>query len=363
MRKQYTYLTASLLTAGLLSAAPAAAFASPQTDGSGGVGSGNQVNVPADIRAQLCGNALAVLGISQADCDRVSEVLYAASGAGQEDGPSTDGSGGIASGNQINIPVDVALDVCGNSAAIGGIAKADCVTVVEKLAEESEDGPSTDGSGGIASGNQINIPVDVAVNVCGNSIAVLGASSAECTTIVNAIEEESAESSGDDAPTTDGSGGVASGNQVNIPVEAAVDICGNAVSVLGIAEADCVEKISDGDPGKPGDGGDGEQPPGDDDEQRGEEEDPEGEDPKPSAEPSPSPSTGGTATPDDQAAPAPGDDTGAAGGLPLTGPALGGLVAAAVAAIGGGAGAMYLSRRRRAAAGPAEDTAGTADQD
>ncbi|MBV2363876.1 chaplin family protein [Streptomonospora nanhaiensis] len=362
MRKQYTYLTASLLTAGILGAAPAAALADPQTDGSGGVGSGNQVNVPADIRAQLCGNALSVLGISQADCDRVSEVLYAASDAGQE-GPATDGSGGIASGNQINIPVDVALDICGNSAAIGGIAKADCTTVVEELAEESaERAPTTDGSGGIASGNQINIPVDVALDVCGNSIAVLGASSAQCTTIVNVIEE-SAESSGEGAPTTDGSGGVASGNQVNIPVNAAVDICENAVAVLGIAEPDCVEKISQGEPGAPGGGDGGEQPPGGGDEQRGETGDPGGEGGTPSAEPSPSPSAGTGPSPDDQAAPQPGDGAGAAGDLPLTGPALGGLVAAALAAIGGGAGAMYLTRRRRAAAGPAEDGAESADRD
>src|SRR5690625_3009712 len=189
MRKHLsTSLSVSLLTVGLVGAAPAIAHAGPETDGSAGVGSGNQINVPADIEADLCGNSLAVLGISSADCTRVAEVLYASSDEG-EASPETDGSGGIASGNQINIPVDAALDICGNSAAVGGVSSADCTTVVKKLADESDDNgggsPETDGSGGIASGNQINIPVDTALDVRGNAVAVLGPAEAECPTEVH----------------------------------------------------------------------------------------------------------------------------------------------------------------------------------
>src|SRR5690625_4656645 len=296
MRKHLsTSLSVSLLTVGLVGAAPAIAHAGPETDGSAGVGSGNQINVPADIEADLCGNSLAVLGISSADCTRVAEVLYASSDEG-EASPETDGSGGIASGNQINIPVDAALDICGNSAAVGGVSSADCTTVVKKLADESDDNgggsPETDGSGGIASGNQINIPVDIALDVCGNSIAVLGASRAECTTVVNVIKKS--DDNGGGSPETDGSGGAASGNQVNVPVDAAADICGNAVSVLGVAEAECLEKISSGD--KPEDGGDkpdddGDKPEdgGDKPDDGGDKPDDDGKSPKP--EPSTEPST------------------------------------------------------------------------
>ncbi|MUL42459.1 DUF320 domain-containing protein [Streptomonospora sp. PA3] len=360
MRKHlYTSLSVSLLAAGLVGAAPASALAGPETDGSGGIASGNQINVPADVKAELCGNALAVLGISQADCTRVSEVLYSASEGGES--PQTDGSGGIASGNQINIPVDAALDICGNSAAVGGVSKASCTTVVKKLADESEGGesPQTDGSGGIASGNQINIPVDIALDVCGNSIAVLGASKAECKTVINVIEKSS-ENEG--APQTDGSGGVASGNQVNIPVDAAADICGNAVAVLGIAKGECLEKISHEDGGdkpgdKPDDGGD---KPGDDGKEPPEDggDKPENPGDKPGGDESPEPSTepSSDSTPDAKPAPE-GDDTEASGGLPLTGPALGALVAAGVAAIGGGGAAMALSRRRKAAAVAGDENA------
>ncbi|GAA1782112.1 MULTISPECIES: chaplin [Streptomonospora] len=367
MRKHlYTSVSATLLAVGLVGAAPATAFAGPETDGSGGVASGNQVNVPADVKAELCGNALSVLGISQADCTRVSEILYAASDEGQSS-PQTDGSGGVASGNQINMPVDAAVDICGNSAAVGGLSKAECTTVVKKLAEESEDGesPQTDGSGGVASGNQINIPVDIALDVCGNSIAVLGASKAECTTVVNAIEKSS-DNEGGESPQTDGSGGVGSGNQVNIPVDAAVDICGNAVAVLGVAEGDCLEKISHDDGGdKPGDDGDKPDKPGDDGGDKPGDGDDGGDKPGDDGDESPSPEKPAEepskdSTPDAKPAPEDGE-TGASGGLPLTGPALGGLVAAAVAAIGGGGAAMAFSRRRKAAAaaGAGDEGAGT----
>ncbi|QBI52013.1 chaplin [Streptomonospora litoralis] len=362
MRKHlYTSVSVSLLTAGLVGAAPAIAYAGPQTDGSGGIASGNQVNVPADVEAELCGNALAVLGISKADCTRVSKVLYASSEEGQAS-PQTDGSGGIASGNQINIPVDAALDICGNSTAVGGIAAAECKTVVKKLAQESEDegSPQTDGSGGIASGNQINIPIDVALDVCGNSIAVLGASKSECTTVVNVIEK-SPDNGGDSGAQTDGSGGVAAGNQVDVPVDAAADICGNAVSVLGIAKGECLETISHGE--KPGDDGDKpekpeEEEPGDDnDKPENPDEDKPGDKESPTPEPSTRPS--GDSTPDTKPAPEDGgDDTSATGGLPVTGPALGGMVAAAVAAVGGGGAAMYFTRRRKAAAAAAEESTG-----
>ncbi|QBI52961.1 thioester domain-containing protein [Streptomonospora litoralis] len=90
----------------------------------------------------------------------------------------------------------------------------------------------------------------------------------------------------------------------------------------------------------------------------------EGAKPSPSPSPSDTPSPTPSETPDDTPSPSPsetpdtkptpsetpstppsaGDDD---EGLPVTGAALGGLVAAAVAALGAGAGVMYLSRKRR----------------
>ena len=351
MRNTFRYSFATILTAGLVTAPLTAVFADT-TDGSGGVGSGNQVIVPADIEADLCGNSLAILGISSAECTQVSEVLYETSGHAE-----TDGSGGVASGNQIIIPVDAAVDACGNAVAVGGISEAECVEVVETLEEEAGDAPGTlaetDGSGGVASGNQIVVPVDAAVDICGNSVALLGSSTAKCTTVINIIHA-APENEGD--VTTDGSGGVASGNQVVVPVDAAVDICGNAVSVLGMAEAGCMEIISDGGEGEQDDGkedddngkGDedeGEQDDGkeEDDNGKGDEDEGEQDDGKEEDD------NGKGDEGDDKPAPS------ADGELPVTGGALSGLVAAAVAAIGAGGAGLYFTRKRKAAAAAADD--------
>ena len=40
---------------------------------------------------------------------------------------------------------------------------------------------ATSGNGGVLSGNQLVADLDVPVNVCGNSVAVLGVSGANCT--------------------------------------------------------------------------------------------------------------------------------------------------------------------------------------
>ncbi|WP_017615322.1 chaplin [Nocardiopsis salina] len=356
MRNTLRYSFATAFTAGLVVTPIAAAYADTVTDGSGGVGSGNQINVPVDIEADLCGNSLAVLGISEAECTKVSEALYESSGQSE-----TDGSGGVASGNQLVIPVDAALDACGNSAAVGGVSEADCVEVVEKLEEEvggeASDTLSTDGSGGVGSGNQIDVPVDAAIDICGNSVAVLGGSSAKCNTVINVIqasddnsaEGEDGDSEGD--TSTGGSGGVASGNQVNVPVNAAVDICGNAVSVLGVAEAQCLETIAEEEPpedGKeevPEDDGPGEVP----------EEEPE----EPPREEEPGDDGKDEDPADDGASEAPADDQKApeeaAAELPVTGGALTGLVAAGLAAVGAGGAGLYFTRKRKVAAVGAED--------
>ncbi|MBB6118529.1 chaplin family protein [Nocardiopsis algeriensis] len=367
MRNTLRYSFAAAVAAGLAFVPATAAFADATTDGSGSVAGGNQIIVPVDIEADLCGNALSVLGISQATCTKVSEVLYEASGSG---GASTDGSGSVAGGNQIIIPVDAAVDACGNAVSVAGISKADCVEVVETLEEESETGTySTDGSGSVAGGNQIIIPVDAAINICGNSVAVLGGSTAKCTTVINVIQASPENEGG---PSTDGSGSVGGGNQVVVPVDVATDICGNAVGVLGLAEASCLEVITEegGDkPGedKPGDdepgngggdepggdepgNGDGDKPgedkPGGDEPGNGDGDKPGGDEPGNGGSEGDKPGTG-----DDK--PAPGQQ--ADGELAVTGAALGGLVAAAVAAIGAGGAGLYFARKRKAAAASSEE--------
>jgi ChpA-C len=42
------------------------------------------------------------------------------------------------------------------------------------------------------------------------------------------------------ADTTSGNGSILGGNQINIPISIPIDACGNAIAILGIAGAGCV---------------------------------------------------------------------------------------------------------------------------
>ncbi|MFC7326246.1 chaplin family protein [Marinactinospora rubrisoli] len=336
-KKLYSSASVTLLAAGLVGGFAPSAFADQDTSGNGSVLGGNQINVPVDIEADLCGNAVAALGISGAECSEIAKVLYAASEQGQG-GQYTSGNGSIAGGNQINIPVNVALDLCGNSIGIAGLSGADCSKVIEEIAASEENEQSTSGNGSIAGGNQINIPVDVALDVCGNAISVLGVTGADCDKIIETIRDSEGNEGGE--TSTSGNGSIAGGNQITVPADVAADICGNAVSVLGMSASECMEHISETGPEAPEAPGGGEEPP-QEPREPGTEEDPE-----------PTPGTEERETPeeDQRAGGAPADDARPAGDLPVTGAALGGLVAAAVAAVGGGAIAMFVARRRRTAA-------------
>jgi hypothetical protein len=142
--------------------------------------SGNQIGVPVSVPIDVCGNAAAILGFATAGCQ---------GGANVQGGPAT--SGGA---HGIQVPVIIAADACGNS--IGG-ATAHChggVSLPGGLAAGGRSSSDDPGSGNIAvdgsssgsknisvaSGNNVQIPVTIPVNVCGNAVAVLGGSSAGC---------------------------------------------------------------------------------------------------------------------------------------------------------------------------------------
>lgn len=109
---------------------------------------------------------------------------YAQADSGARGGASD--SPGVASGNSIQLPIDVPLNVCGNSVNVVGVlnpaAGNNCVNTSDDGGSGSHkpsgggswaDGHSSD-SPGVASGNDIQLPVDVPVNVCGNSVTLGG---------------------------------------------------------------------------------------------------------------------------------------------------------------------------------------------
>jgi len=148
--------------------------------------SGNQIYIPISIPVNICGNAAAVLGFATASCHGGASVSGAVSHgefhAGGVGTPST-GAGNVTAGagNLIVIPIETAVNACGNAV---GSATAHCLGGVwlpgGGPVVVAGSGDRGIGNLGILSRNMVRIPVSVPVNVCGNAAAVLGRSTAGC---------------------------------------------------------------------------------------------------------------------------------------------------------------------------------------
>ncbi|MDF3142642.1 MULTISPECIES: chaplin family protein [unclassified Streptomyces] len=124
------------------------------------------------------------------------------------------------------------------------------------------DGTSTN-SPGVLSGNTVQAPVHAPVNVCGNTVNVVGllnpASGNSCSNQGGASAGHGDSGGGSGASTgghASDSPGIGSGNHVEAPVDVPVNVCGNSVDVIGIGNSvegnDCTN----------GGGGSGHTPPG-----------------------------------------------------------------------------------------------------
>ncbi|AQS71146.1 chaplin [Streptomyces pactum] len=120
----------------------------------------------------------------------------------------------------------------------------------------ASDGAAADGSAagspGLISGNTVQLPVDVPVNVCGNTVNVVGllnpAAGNRCanTGETGTADKGTGTSAGSGSSGTGSSGGaiaeggggdspgVLSGNGVQVPVHLPVNVTGNSVNVVGI---------------------------------------------------------------------------------------------------------------------------------
>ncbi|MGV9243512.1 chaplin [Streptomyces sp. NPDC003710] len=92
---------------------------------------------------------------------------------------SAAGSPGVLSGNTVQVPVHVPVNVCGNTVNVIGLlnpaaGNACANTGGAHTGGGSHAGGHTGGSPGVGSGNTVQVPVDVPVNVCGNSVNVVG---------------------------------------------------------------------------------------------------------------------------------------------------------------------------------------------
>jgi hypothetical protein len=146
------------------------------TSGNNSILGGNQVSAPISIPVDVCGNAVAVLGHALAFCKGGASVSHG-SGGGSSD--TTSGNESIGGGNQVKAPVSIPVNICGN--AVNGLAHcAGGASVGTTGWDSGSAGPQTSGNESILGGNQVSIPVKVPVNICGNAVAVLGGAFAAC---------------------------------------------------------------------------------------------------------------------------------------------------------------------------------------
>ncbi|OUD00166.1 chaplin family protein [Streptomyces swartbergensis] len=101
------------------------------------------------------------------------------------------------------------------------------------LADSDASGVAKDSPGAL-SGNNVQVPIDVPVNLCGNTVDVLAALNKSFGNVCSNSSPKSKDSGADASAVAKGSPGVGSGNVVQVPVEVPVNACGNNVDGLGL---------------------------------------------------------------------------------------------------------------------------------
>ncbi|MDQ7906999.1 chaplin family protein [Phytohabitans sp. ZYX-F-186] len=217
--------------------------------GNDGIANGNQAYVPIQIPVNVAGNGVGVLGVGAG----ISGI--AANGAAQdvdkeskrtEDTAQVSGDNdGILNGNQVYVPVQVPINICGNGVGVLGLGvgvSGACVNGaahdVDKESKRTEDTAQVSSDNdGILNGNQIYVPVQVPINICGNGVGVLGVGAGLSGACFNGaaqdVDKESKRTE-DTAQVSGDNDGILNGNQVYVPVQVPINACGNGVGVLGV---------------------------------------------------------------------------------------------------------------------------------
>ncbi|MGH8876992.1 MAG: chaplin family protein [Stackebrandtia sp.] len=122
-------------------------------------------------------------------------------------------------------------------ASVAGAVAAGAVLLFGGAAQAAGPDIISAGNHGIANGNQVVLPIQAPIDVCGNAVAVAGVAGAGCTGGSSANLEAGKPVLGD--MVTAGNNGIGNGNQVQAPIQAPINVCGNAVAVAGAAGAGC----------------------------------------------------------------------------------------------------------------------------
>lgn len=140
-------------------------------------------------------------------------------------------SPGVGSGNLIKLPINAPINVCGNQLDVIGILDSVTGNSCENHGSgaTSASGGSSD-SPGVGSGNLIQVPINAPINICGNQLDVIG--------IGDRDQGNSCENHGGGTTSASGgssnSPGIVAGNVLQVPINAPVNVCGNQLDVVGV---------------------------------------------------------------------------------------------------------------------------------
>jgi hypothetical protein len=152
-----------------------------------GIANGTQIYAPISVPINACGNSIALLGGAWSHAICGNDVFggtrvhrfHRESGKVTESAWQSNGdNSGILNGTQLYAPISLPVNLSGNSVAALGEANSHAVSGNRiESARGGWIGQSNGDNRGILNGTQIAAPISIPVNVCGNSLGILGGAS------------------------------------------------------------------------------------------------------------------------------------------------------------------------------------------
>src|SRR5918997_587605 len=138
----------------------------------------------------------------------------------------TSDNNGILNGTQIAVPVAVPLNIVGNAIGVAGEANA-AGTGANWLESGHGVKQNSSDNNGIGNGTQAYLPIWAPVNLVGNAVAVLGEANAAGAGM-NGTKTESArtESGHGGGQNSSDNNGVLNGTQIYSPIDIPINLCG-----------------------------------------------------------------------------------------------------------------------------------------
>lgn len=151
---------------------------------------------------------------------------------------ATGGDRGALNDNVVQVPVTLPANVCGDTVTVGGDGDGvrDILCANEGPATSSTAHAHTADADGIGNANIVQVPVDLPVNLCGVTANAVGshdpAADVHCVNGGPAAPWGPRVGAGA-AAAASGSSGIADANIVQVPVQAPLDVCGDTLNVIG----------------------------------------------------------------------------------------------------------------------------------